>query len=328
MAVADPKQKKTFGLFSSKKKRGASGTAPKSPHGGRFESSDFDRMLIHRDRTKKLILSSRSDTPNTTIWHLAPTTDLNSRLAATLPRTPGGGGGGSRGGGPLSPLKRDDQTCRRTRSSGKHGNDVTEDDAMIYEGKVSFFASIKNKERAIRRVKTDESTRDKFKRDKERQKEREFEFELQSASGLSSPDDPKDKREKRKANKEDEKWMGEFISQTSRSLACRACDCRLELMACLQTYSLRMELDGWIDKTLLHSNLRLLVPVHQARSPYQPIHYVNTLPALRPYHKTLTHTPRHAHPAEAGDTAVHKTKLLYTPHTAPRPPDPSIPTKL
>jgi len=70
------------------------------------------------------------------------------------------------------------------------------------EGKASFFS--KNKDKVVRRVKTEEGARERNKKYSE-QREKEVEFDFHSASGLSSPDtSPKD------GKKADEKWMGEL----------------------------------------------------------------------------------------------------------------------
>ena len=88
----------------------------------------------------------------------------------------------------------------------------------MHEGKASFFSSIK-KDRVLRGVMTDESMREKYKKDKERQRAKEVEFEIHSASGLSSPDDAKDKKKGGGGAKEkdDDKWMGECATPTSWS---------------------------------------------------------------------------------------------------------------
>ncbi|ORX38018.1 hypothetical protein BD324DRAFT_608403 [Kockovaella imperatae] len=212
VAIADPKQKKTFGLFGTKKKRtGGSGATSRSPRAAsQWENTDFDRMLIHRDRTKKLTLSSKAEAPHTAIWHITP--DVN--IKSVLPRSPAGAS--------VSPTKRD-MSRSRTRSSGKPSDPVEE--AKVNEGKASFFSNIKNRDRSLKASKMDEAMRDKYKRDPERQRAKEVDFEIQSASGLSSPDDAKEvviKPSKgvsgRVRDPDDDKWMDILIANGARRM--------------------------------------------------------------------------------------------------------------
>ena len=166
LAVADPKQKRTFaGLFSPKKsKRNA--VAPRVASG--LEDADFDRMLLHRQKTKKLMLNG-ADAPQATVWHMSA--DLGSPLK--------------------SPTRRP-----RTQSNG-HANRTS--DASL-EGKPGFFS--RNKERVIRRVKTDEEQHARLRREKEQ----EVDFELRTASGVSSGNNSPEEVGRRQ--KSEDKWIG------------------------------------------------------------------------------------------------------------------------
>ena len=206
MAIADPKEKKTFAaLFSSRKKRDTA--PPRSPGQNGRVNTDFDRMLTHGDRTKKLTLSKPDS--RATLWHLSPET--KSPMLPMLPNSP------------LTPSKRQEHPSR----SRPHRADSVEE-AKVSDGKASFFS--KNKDRVVRRVKTDEGHREKVRR----QREAEVEFELHSASGISSPDDtsPKVISGNVKSKKAEEKWMGRSrlpskcqvpMADSSRHTHCQWC---------------------------------------------------------------------------------------------------------
>ena len=169
MAVADPKQKRTFAtLFGRQKKRG-----PESPSKARvgqgWTDNDFDKMLLHRQKTKKLTLS-RSEPPHAAIWQVEREDPPSGPVAS-----------------PLRPVRSSSNDKVSKKDKSGNGNDP-----HIVEGKASFFSK---REKIPRRVRTDAKV----------QKAREIDFELQSASGVSSPEHSSGDYVK---NDED-KWMGE-----------------------------------------------------------------------------------------------------------------------
>ena len=147
LAVADPKQKRTFAnLFSPKPKKGSDiQTIPRVASG--WEDSDFDRMLLHGQKSKKLSVVSPKQ-PRATVWHASP--DHGSPVKTPVTR-------------------------QRTQSSVHRGKENDET-----QGRAGFFS--KSKEKVIRRVKTSEGQRERARREKEHH----VEFELHSASGVSS----------------------------------------------------------------------------------------------------------------------------------------------
>ena len=150
-----------------------------------WEDSDFDRMLLHRDKTTKLTLS-QSEPPHSSVWQLHR--GAKSPTKPIIPRS----------------LSTNRPVLRTRTKSNDHP------DPHLSEGKASFFN--KSKERVVRRAKsrTEDGSTDKVKI----QKPHEIDFELHSASGISSPDSsPRDG-----VKKDNEKWMGECIVYTSSSL--------------------------------------------------------------------------------------------------------------
>lgn len=174
MAIANPQEKRTFAtLFSARKKRNNANSPTKGTRGSSgsgWDDHEFDRML-HRNGTKK-ITASRSEPPHASVWEMGHD-----------PRTPTGPVGASEP--PRSPYK-----AERSVSNGS---------GHMVEGKANFFS--KNKDRVVRRVKTEEGQRDRTKI----QRGQEVDFELASASGLSSPGSSPEDGER----KNDDKWMGE-----------------------------------------------------------------------------------------------------------------------
>ena len=140
--------------------------------------NDFDRFLS-RGTTRKLTLTSPESQTKATVWQLHAGQPASPTKTPTSQKTPRA-------------------SRQRTRSQDKKAHDPVED-AKIQEGKANFFSN-----KVIRRVKTDEDSRETAKR--HRQRETEVDYELHSASGVSSGDNsPNDARVVR--NDED-KWMG------------------------------------------------------------------------------------------------------------------------
>ena len=94
---------------------------------------------------------------------------------------------------------------------GSKSSDKTEvpEDPKLSDGMANFFS--KNKERVVRRAKTDENTKSKWRGGVGGggQKEREVDFDVRSASGVSSDGSPRDLQVGHKEKPEEEKWMGE-----------------------------------------------------------------------------------------------------------------------
>ncbi|ODN78262.1 hypothetical protein L202_03911 [Cryptococcus amylolentus CBS 6039] len=201
-ALADPKQKKSFGLFSPKTKKRQPPTPNSTPQsripssysapnslsslsygGSRRGQDDFDKMLSRGGGTKKVSLNRPQES---TVWH---------QSTAPPPVAVAGEDNAS----PIkSPFK-----MHRTRSAEK-------------DDRSNFFSSKKG----LRREKSSSDLKktspsgssDKIpspsKKERERQKEQNVDFEVNSASGLSSVEtSPK---------QEDDKWMDILVSAPGR----------------------------------------------------------------------------------------------------------------
>jgi len=170
LAVADPKQKKTFAnMFSPKTKKRETNVLPPRVAPG-WRDSDFDKMLLHRQKTKKLTLVAQAP-PRASVWHMSP--DPGSPVKS-----------------PRTPLSR-----QRTSSSGHRGKENEG------EGRPGFFS--RKSEKVIRRVKTSEGHRERIRKDREN----EVDFELRSTSGISSGNDSPEGVGR--LVKVEEKWMGQ-----------------------------------------------------------------------------------------------------------------------
>ncbi|OCF77681.1 hypothetical protein I204_01679 [Kwoniella mangroviensis CBS 8886] len=191
-ALLTPAQKKSaFGLFSPKSKKRNQMTQSdtvKSRLGQGWGDDDFDRMLLHREQTKKVTLTkSASDQPHASVWHMSNDTST-----------------------PASPVK--PRPVRRTRSNSEKDNI----DPKMNNTKGLFFGSAK---KSMRRVKSNES-KEKLnvsKKEKKNQREQNVEFESHSASGVSSSEpSPKDGVIGQKKN--DEKWMDILVANGARRM--------------------------------------------------------------------------------------------------------------
>lgn len=187
IAVADPKQKRTFAtLFTPKSKKRVTASHSSLPIGG--ADNDFDRFLS-RGQTRKLTLTSPESQTKATVWQLHAGQPASPTKTPTSQKTP-------------RPSR------QRTRSHDKKAHDPVED-AKIHEGKANFFSN-----KVIRRVKTDEDSRETAKR--HRQREMEVDYELHSASGISSGDNsPNDLRATRR---DEDKWMDILIANGARRM--------------------------------------------------------------------------------------------------------------
>lgn len=173
IAVADPKEKKTFAtLFNSRKKRGVNGTITRGQVNSGWEDSDFDRMLLHREKTKKVTLS-KHDSPQATIWQMSQEPKSPLRTTAVV----------------TAQARQPMRSISRKNSGGVEGE------------KTNFFS--KGKDR-VRKGRTDDNGR---RANGASQRAHEVDFELHSASGLSSPD-----HSPREGARGDEKWMGELYT--------------------------------------------------------------------------------------------------------------------
>ncbi|TYJ51313.1 hypothetical protein B9479_008121 [Cryptococcus floricola] len=206
-ALADPKQKKSFNLFSPKTKKRQPPTTPNTtpqsripssysaptslsspsyvPYGGFRGQDDFDKMLSRGGGTKKVSLNRPQES---TVWHQST---APSPVAVEDSSSP-----------IKSPFK-----MHRTRSADK-------------DDRSNFFSSKKGG--GLRREKSSSELKktspsgsgssDKIpspsKKERERQKEQNVDFEVNSASGLSSVEtSPK---------QEDDKWMDILVSGPGR----------------------------------------------------------------------------------------------------------------
>jgi hypothetical protein len=211
--VANPQQKKTFAtLFSTNKKKKAAAAAAQtlpirsSRIGFGADDTDFERMLLRRDNTKKVTPGPKSDQPHTAVWHLS----ASSPNPALNPKSPVEGLPTARTTSSPIDVPRSASTRverQRTRSTANPNSSAKGDrieylnnedsDPRMSDGKASFFT--KKKEKTVRRVKTDGN-------DRKKQKEHEVDFEIHSASGLSSDGSPRDAS--RGSRPDEEKWMG------------------------------------------------------------------------------------------------------------------------
>jgi hypothetical protein len=185
LAVADPKQKRAFSLFSPKKKRGPSNTS--APIAAGWQDSDFDRMLLHRAATKKIVLSNTA--PSATVWHKSQELPL-----ATSPVKAGSNAATISSTRNTSHSNGHREKEKHGSSAGSHGAD----EAKVGETKNLFF----NSKRGLRRVKTDEE------KVAVSRKEHEVDFELQSTSGVSSGDNSPEV-----GKRDEDKWMGKSLVQ-------------------------------------------------------------------------------------------------------------------
>ncbi|WWC65566.1 uncharacterized protein I303_108184 [Kwoniella dejecticola CBS 10117] len=189
-ALLSPAQKKSgFTLFSPRNKKRNNqmpqSDTVKSRLGQGWGDDDFDRMLLHRNQTKKVTLTkSASDQPHTSVWHMSNETST-----------------------PVSPVK----PRQRTRSGGEKQLD----DPKMSDTKGLFFGSAK---KTMRRVKSNESRENKVSR-KERKKQRaqDVEFELHSASGVSSSE-PSPKDGVPVLKKDEEKWMDILVANGAKRM--------------------------------------------------------------------------------------------------------------
>jgi hypothetical protein len=177
LAIANPQEKRTFAtLFNVRKKRNNANSPTK---GGRgqfgWEDHEFDRML-HRNNTTR-ITASKSEPPRASVWE-----------TSRDPHSPAGSSG------PSQPAPRAAARPERSVSNGS---------GHLVEGKPNFFS--KNKDRVVRRVKTEEGQRERAKI----QRGQEVDFELASASGLSSSSPDTSPRDGER--KGDDRWMGEVV---------------------------------------------------------------------------------------------------------------------
>ncbi|WVQ96362.1 hypothetical protein IAU59_003467 [Kwoniella sp. CBS 9459] len=215
VALATPVTKKSgFTLFSPKgKKRNAGGPSPggmshsdsmTSRLAPGWDEEDFDKMLLHRNHTKKVSLSqSKTDQPHSSVWHMTQDNPVTSPLKPSLrQRQPPTSHPGSRG--------HDDSRELGHARKGSKGDE----DLRMGETKNIFFGTGK---KGLRRVKTDDDNRKK-------QAAQEMDFELHSASGISSSEpSPKDGNAAggggaRKNGMKDEKWMDILIANGARRM--------------------------------------------------------------------------------------------------------------
>ncbi|OWZ45114.1 hypothetical protein C356_03199 [Cryptococcus neoformans c45] len=213
LAIADPKEKKSFtsSFFSPKSKKRApptpssltrptsgngSGSSPK-PGGAvapGWQDSDFERMLLHRQGTKKVSLSkSRNDQPNSTVWHLFADPDpypifplpLRTQTAArgspmkspSKMRGIGEKGNFSSAGvkslGRVKSLEKASSSQHQNRNQRLFSGSSCSGNGAIPTESSDFLSKSLNKKK------------EKEKK-KEKQEEQDIEFELHSASGVSS----------------------------------------------------------------------------------------------------------------------------------------------
>jgi len=129
-------------------------------------------MLLHREKTKRITLSPKTDQPNTTIWHLS-----QERL-------------------PPSPIKLK-SGINRSKSNGNLKSRKGNEEKLIEEVRPSFFYK---KDKHARKSRPGEGV------------EEVVDFEIASASGVGSPDGSPDENGFSKSHKNEEKWMGQLIN--------------------------------------------------------------------------------------------------------------------
>ena len=170
LAVSEPRHRNTFtDLFSPKsKKRNTTVTPPRIGSG--WQDLDFDRMLLHRQNTKKITVS-RSAELSEAVW--------SSPSAST----------------PVTPLSTPHQITGYDNRSPKS------DEAKSKGNKINFFG--KNKNRVVQRVLTDEEKRAW----PWIQKEHEMDIRMRTASNVGSIADNL-REDGRKA--QSDTWMGEW----------------------------------------------------------------------------------------------------------------------
>ncbi|WWC93117.1 uncharacterized protein L201_008084 [Kwoniella dendrophila CBS 6074] len=202
-ALLTPAQKKSaFTLFSPKNKKRnqiVPSESVKTRIGQGWGEEDFDKMLLHREQTRKISLSNASDQPHASVWHMTPDTSI-----------------------PTSP----ERPIQRTRSGGRDEKRHLPMTDLNTDSKNAGFFFGSAKKSVVRRVKSNDSkeAKDRFSRkEKKNQKEQDIDFELHSASGISSSEpSPKDKDGQNSTSagkkKDDDKWMDNLVANGARRM--------------------------------------------------------------------------------------------------------------